>query len=155
MRLLVLASFVLVVVWSNAPAPPAFSSERSPADTTWSWPEDPRNLTVLPDDIGAAGLRSVMMSFTRGLGVRCVECHEGEEGADFLTWDFASDVKPSKAVAREMMRMTWALNQESLPAIWEETGHVPTATDELRVTCWTCHRGEKVPSSQPPPRERN
>lgn len=26
---------------------------------------------------------------------------------------------------------------------------------EMKVTCWTCHRGERIPSTTPPPRERN
>ena len=151
---LLLVVLLCTAVVSYSDVPEARSAEVTVSDTTWSWPDQPANLQVLPPTIGAAGLRGAMLSFTRSLGVRCVECHEGEEGADFLTWDFAADTKPSKEIAREMMRMTWALNQESLPAIWEETGHVPTEAEGLRVTCWTCHRGEKVPEQQAPPRER-
>jgi len=72
---------------------------------TWTWPEKPKNLQVLPKDWTGTRLRPVMTGFTRALGVRCSYCHKGEEGKPLSTYDFASDENPNKNRAREMMRM--------------------------------------------------
>ncbi|WP_412068089.1 c-type cytochrome [Rubrivirga sp. IMCC43871] len=147
MRLVVpLALFAAIVLAAYAPTPaPTPAAAASPADTTWSWPSPAQNLQVLPADTPPEQLRDVMRGFTRALGVRCEFCHVGEPGTDFLEWDFASDAKPRKAVAREMMRMTWAINTETLPAI-EGLRH----PGGMRVTCWTCHRGETTPATARP-----
>lgn len=149
--ILPLAALAAVVLAAYAPEPHAGGPEAAPADTTWSWPEVSENLQVLPADIGAEGLRDVMRGFTRGLGVRCQYCHVGEEGQDFLEWDFASDAKTHKAVARDMMRMTRQINQEALPAIDGLHGH---GDGGWRVTCYTCHRGATTPATAPPARDR-
>jgi photosynthetic reaction center cytochrome c subunit len=57
----------------------------------------------------------------------CGYCHNAP--------DYASDVKYTKRVAREMLRMTRHINTD-----W--TQHV-AATG---VTCYTCHRGQPVPA---------
>lgn len=49
--------------------------------------------------------------------------------------DLASDEKYTKVVARRMLQMTRAINQSA-------TNHV----GQTGVTCWTCHRGQAVPS---------
>ncbi len=59
----------------------------------------------------------------------CAYCH-GEEG------DFASDALYTKVVARRMIEMTRDINSS-----W--TDHVSPAG----VTCYTCHRGQNVPSN--------
>ena len=92
------------------PDPPAVL-----ADTAWVWPEHAENLQVLPDSTSAEELRHVMESFTRGLGVRCSSCHVGA-GSDFRMWDFASDAKGHKTVARGMMRMAAEINTRLVPA---------------------------------------
>ena len=147
MRLAVLLmGLALVVLAAYTPAPEAASaSAPAPADTTWSWPESPENLRVLPEDTSPERLREVMRGFTRALGVRCQYCHVGEEGEDFLTWDFASDQKGHKRITRDMMRMTWEINRETLPAIegLHDTG------EDFRVTCYTCHRGATRPATSP------
>ena len=53
-------------------------------------------------------------------------------------FDFASDEKRTKVVAREMMRMVGAINErlDSLPG---------RPTPLLNVTCGTCHRGVSRP----------
>ncbi len=43
------------------------------------------------------------------LGVRCEHCHVGE-GNDLSKFDFASDARPAKAVARKMILMLRAIN---------------------------------------------
>src|SRR5262245_20673087 len=70
------------------------------------------NLKVLPQDIPPQELRALMGTFTRGLGVRCVFCHVGEEGKPIRDEDFPKDDKPTKLKAREMMRMTQDINDK-------------------------------------------
>ncbi len=103
-----------------------------------------KNLKVLPADIPSAQLIDTMKSFTRALGVRCTQCHVGEEEKPLSTYDFASDAKPDKLIARDMMRMVHRLNTKELPAIGGLT--------EPKVTCFTCHRGSKEPATVPPPK---
>jgi photosynthetic reaction center cytochrome c subunit len=57
----------------------------------------------------------------------CVYCHNPA--------NFADDEKYTKVVARRMLQMTQAINSEWKPHV-AETG----------VTCYTCHRGQPVPS---------
>jgi photosynthetic reaction center cytochrome c subunit len=57
----------------------------------------------------------------------CNYCHNPK--------NLASDEKYTKRVARKMLLMTRRINTE-----WKS--HVA----EVGVTCWTCHRGESVPS---------
>ncbi|MFW2350900.1 photosynthetic reaction center cytochrome PufC [Qipengyuania sp.] len=57
----------------------------------------------------------------------CNYCHNPE--------NMASDEKYTKVVARQMLRMTRDINGS-----WAD--HV----GQTGVTCWTCHRGEAVPS---------
>lgn len=195
MRLaLLLAALGSVLVAAYAPGAPAPATARPAArpDSVWTWPERAENLDVLPDSTSADELRAVMESFTRALGVRCGECHVGE-GRDFRTWDFASDARPHKEVARGMMRMTMEINGDLLPDALEShdhaeppaaapagvevhrhadgTNHVHRPTSEpapehahageheaehepehaeIRVSCWTCHRGQSHPETAPP-----
>jgi photosynthetic reaction center cytochrome c subunit len=60
-----------------------------------------------------------------------------EEGCKFChnTKNLASDEKYTKVVARRMLQMTRNLNNQ-----WK------THVKETGVTCWTCHRGQAVPS---------
>lgn len=101
-----------------------------------------RNLKVLPQDITAPQLLGTMKFFAQSLGVRCSFCHVGTEGQPLSTYDFASDAKPNKDVARGMIRMVKELNG-NLPAI--------TGQADSKVTCFTCHRGSEHPATSPPP----
>lgn len=161
-----------------APAAPAGARAVLP-DSVWTWPERSQNLRVLPDTTSAATLRRTMQGFTRALGVQCSECHVGS-GRDFRTWDFASDAKPHKEVARGMMRMTTELNTRLVPAALGVHDHAAPAaeTTEIHrhadgrehvhrhaaatpehaaappaalVSCWTCHRGQSHPDTAAPP----
>ncbi len=62
--------------------------------------------------------------------VGCNYCHNAP--------DYASDVKYTKRVAREMLRMTRHINAD-----WSK--HVQ-ANGPTGVTCYTCHRGKPVPA---------
>jgi tetratricopeptide (TPR) repeat protein len=105
----------------------------------WQWPDNPKNLQVLPPGTTAQVLQRTMQGFTSGLGVRCVYCHVGEEGKDFSTFDFASDDKPEKDKARIMYRMVNAVNTQILVEL-----HGGSAST-IPVTCVTCHHGNTIP----------
>lgn len=80
-----------------------------------------------------------MRNFTFDLGVRCQYCHVGEEGQPLDRFDFVTDEKRTKVVARQMMRMVQEINRrlDSLPG---------RAAAGLQVTCNTCHRGTSRPA---------
>lgn len=107
-------------------------------------PETFRNLQVLPKDITRAQLVPIMRDFAMNLGVRCEHCHLGE-GNDLSKFDFASDARPAKAVARKMLWLTRTIN-ESL----SQSLGAPAADAGPRVTCFTCHRGAVKPLASPP-----
>jgi hypothetical protein len=88
--------------------------------------------TPVPQVIGQ------MRNFAGALGVRCQFCHVGEEGMPLDKFDFVSDQKRTKLVARQMMRMVAEINRrlDTLPG---------RPTPGLTVTCATCHRGVSRP----------
>jgi len=116
----------------------AFSPLASDAQDTWTWPEKPKNLQVLPKDWPGSRLRPVMVGFTRALGVRCSYCHKGEEGKPLSTYDFASDDNPNKNRAREMLRMLNVI-EEHLKKI------EPSGDKRVNMWCHTCHHGRPRP----------
>ena len=114
----------------------------APGGSSAQIPDEFTNLQVLPQDIEGRQLIGVMRSFAMGLGVRCTNCHVGEEGRPFSEFDFASDEKEMKRKARFMLRMTMALNDEVLPGLTEVATR---AEPPVRVQCVTCHRGVATP----------
>jgi hypothetical protein len=107
-------------------------------------PPVPTNLQVLPKDTTGPQVVQIMRGFALGLGVRCEHCHAGE-GNDLSTFDFASDAKPQKEIARRMLRMTREINAVHLanfPA--DRPANAPA------VTCYTCHRGQTKPLTAAP-----
>jgi tetratricopeptide (TPR) repeat protein len=67
----------------------------------------------------------------------------GQEGQPLGTYDFASDERRAKRVAREMMRMTRTINAETI-------SQLPDRVDPgLEVACATCHRGVTRPVPLP------
>ena len=99
------------------------------------------DLKVLPATITRPELVATMKGFAQALGVRCTFCHVGTEGQP-ATFDFASDAKPNKDIARAMLRMVIRLDSADLPAI-------PGLKDP-KVTCYTCHRGAEKPLTAAP-----
>ena len=81
-----------------------------------------------------------MKSITQALGVRCNHCHVGE-GNNLADFDFPSDENAHKGIAREMIKMVRAINNDLLPA------PMHADAEELRVTCYTCHRGQTMPAT--------
>jgi hypothetical protein len=70
-----------------------------------------------------------MGAFRAALGVQCTYCH--------VRGDFASDDNPKKNIARNMLRIAADVNS-SFP------------DGKRHVTCYTCHRGEAKPKTEPP-----
>ena len=103
------------------------------------WPPDSLvNLRVIPKSTPVMQVVGMMRNITGDLGVRCHFCHVGEEGQPLERFDFASDQKRTKVVARQMMLMVQEINArlDTLPS---------RATPLLQVTCATCHRGTSRP----------
>lgn len=100
-----------------------------------------KNIKALPADISVTALVDTMRSFTRSLGVRCTYCHVGKEGEPLSTYDFASDDRPEKNKAREMLRMVSAINGDYLSKL------VDRRSPSIGVQCATCHRGVSQPRS--------
>jgi hypothetical protein len=90
----------------------------------------PTNLKVLQVKTGSE-VSQIMRTFTAGLGVQCVYCHQ--QG------NFASDENPKKEIARHMIQMTKRINAE-------------LSGGKLRVSCYTCHRGDAEPKTAPEPK---
>lgn len=88
---------------------------------------EPKNLKVLK--VSHDELMPIMRAFSAGLGVRCDHCHVKD--------DFASDANPRKEIARNMIVMAQQVNS-----------NFPDG--KMHVTCYTCHRGETEPKTQPP-----
>ena len=101
--------------------------------------EKPQNLKVLPKDISEEELHNVMRNYSRVLGVRCNYCHESQpvEGQERPKFDFASDKKHEKEIAREMIQMTADINSKYLGKIGD--GRLE------QITCVTCHHGAAKP----------
>jgi hypothetical protein len=109
------------------------------------------NLKVLPKDISHDDLEKVMHGFNNALGVRCNFCHAAS-ATDPKKMDFASDAKPEKEQARDMMRMTLKINKKFFEA--KSNSLLDTAN---AISCKTCHHGNPHPKetlgapTMPPP----
>lgn len=106
----------------------------------------PTNLQVLPKDISTQDLMATMHAFEGALGVHCSFCHEQDAATHRM--DFASDAKPEKTAARVMMRMTHDLNTKYLTQL-------PGPSDNMKVGCGTCHRGNQMPPAFTPAPEEH
>lgn len=74
-----------------------------------------------------------MNLIVQGLGVTCNTCH--------VRNNFASEEKPEKLKARQMLEMTKAINTQFFPDYKPKDGESVLG----KVTCYTCHKGETVP----------
>jgi hypothetical protein len=106
-------------------------------------PEKFTNLKVLSPEISRPELVEIMKGFTQGLGVRCTACHMGEEGKPLKSYDFASDEKRMKQNARVMLQMVQEINSKNIPKL-----HLDAPP--IKVSCYTCHRGQKQPAITAP-----
>src|SRR5688500_1955381 len=98
-------------------------------------PEKLTNLKVFPAAMPVRALIDTMAGFTRALGVRCPYCHVGQEGQPLSTFDFASDERPTKEKARQMLRMVADINGDHLAKLADRRD--PPGSEERRVgkTC--------------------
>ena len=101
-------------------------------------PDSLVNVHVIPRSTPVIQVIGTMRNFSGNLGVRCQFCHVGEEGQPLEQFDFVSDQKRNKLVARQMMRMVQEINRrvDTIP----QRGSPPVV-----VTCATCHRGVSRP----------
>jgi hypothetical protein len=91
-----------------------------------------KNIKVLTG-MPQSQLIPVMNFFAASMGRRCNYCHVNNQGQ----WDYASDAKPEKTSAREMVKLVMDINK---------------TTERLKldpVSCYTCHRGRTSPQSIP------
>ena len=130
------AAFLAAIATAQAPAPPA--APAGPAAPQY------KNLQVLSKDITQDQLFPIMKGFSQALGVRCLHCHVGEEGKPMSTFDFASDAKKEKLVARKMLLMVHRINEQDFGV---------KEFKDVKVTCYTCHRGALKPLTSAPPAE--
>ena len=102
-------------------------------------PDSFTNLKVLPKNISQRDLITMMRGFTGALGVRCQYCHVGREGMPLDSFNFKSDDKRTKRVARVMIDMLNHINDEHLADVPDRP------TPHVVVRCETCHRGVSRP----------
>ena len=112
------------------------------AATNISKPDDEpyTNLQVLPKDISHADMQKIMVDeFEDSIGVSCGFCHAQKKDSDKL--DYASDAKPEKQIARQMLKMTLNLNRDYFKIENPSIG----IQSNVAVTCNTCHKGDTFP----------
>jgi hypothetical protein len=85
-----------------------------------------KNVQVM-QDAPAATFTSRMLFMANSLGVNCDHCHNRA--------DMASDEKPTKVQAREMLKMVLALEKDYFG-------------EQAKVNCFTCHRGSTKPATE-------
>ncbi len=119
-----LAALVALFAFSQAPA---------------QIPDKFTNLQILDKDSNRAQVVGQMRMFAGALGVRCNHCHLGENAATLEGFDFASDEKEAKRIARLMMKMVQDINSNHLGGIGR--------AEHLKVNCVSCHRGLTKPQS--------
>jgi hypothetical protein len=108
-------------------------------------PPPPHNLKVLPASTTTEQILPIMRNFAAALGQNCGYCHVWT-GPGLPTNDYASDEKPTKEVARVMMKMAGDINNTL------RTNIKGKAPDQItRVQCMTCHRGKAIPELPEPP----
>ena len=90
------------------------------------------NLQVL-DFESERELKKYMKNISKDLGVKCKFCHDiNDKSID----------TPHKIVAREMIKMQMDLNKRFFKQIGDS---LLQHENTLQISCWTCHRGTKLP----------
>ncbi len=117
----------------------ALIANRLPAQASGHWPPDSLvNTHIIPRSTSVTQVVGTMRNYASYLGVRCQYCHVGEEGQPLERFDFPSDQKRAKLVARQMMRMVEEINRriDTIPG---------RPSPGVQVTCGTCHHGVARP----------
>ena len=127
------ASVLSIAAGTHLPASTPTGSPRS----GWSQEKPPgqtfKNVQVLKD-LNDVQLNNTMQFVAASLGVSCDHCHVTAQQGN---WPMERDDKQTKRTAREMMRMTLAINAQNF-------------NSEKVVTCATCHQGHDKPTGIPP-----
>ena len=119
------ATAVILGILAATGVAAAQQSSQGPAGAATGQPS--RTIQVLTD-VPRDQILATMRVISASLGVECEFCHESNRTLN----------TEKKDVARKMMTMTLALNNASFGA-------------QLRVTCYTCHRGSSTPLAAPTP----
>lgn len=127
MKIVVVASFLIFAPGLISPV-----SAQTPTPTVVDSPA----VKVLTGLL-APQFQEEMNFITQALGVTCGTCH--------ARGNFASEEKPEKLTARRMLEMTRGINKQFFP------DHKPKEGESVlgRVTCYTCHQGERTPKLPP------
>jgi len=134
-----LGIFVIAGVRASAQAP-------APAN---NFPQTFTNLQVWPKDTSPAVIQQFMNAFGDSLGITCDYCHVKRADGKF---DFASDDKREKVVARRMILLRDSINVELPAIVGKRAGAGTTSVNgypdaPVRVLCSSCHRGLPIPRS--------
>jgi len=125
---------VALIVSASSPHPRTGpSSHRSGPNQDKPVGKTFKNVQVLKD-LNDEQLNNTMQFVAASLGVFCDHCHVTTQQGN---WPMERDDKKTKRTAREMMRMTLAINAQNFH-------------NETAVTCATCHQGHEKPNGVPP-----
>src|SRR5262245_46305369 len=105
------------------------------------------NLQVWPADTPRPVILNFMNAFNRSLGITCDYCHVQRDGK----FDFASDEKREKRVARKMILFRDSINVELAAIVDKPVTAGPTSVEArpgapTRVLCASCHHGLPIPA---------
>lgn len=109
---------------------PAQTPAAAPPEQTIAQEGREKNVKLL-GDLPVSQFIPVMNYFAVSMGRRCNYCHVNTNGQ----WDYASDAKPEKNNAREMIKLVLDTNK-TLQGLRLDP-----------IACYTCHRGRNSPQS--------
>jgi hypothetical protein len=110
-----------------------------------------KNMVFLPSN---ADTFLVMPAFRAAIGVECNFCHVfGDQLERGHADERELDGNPKKVIARSMIGMVRQINaalfpQDNVDIVFAASSIVPEG--KRYVTCYTCHRGNHLPVSEPP-----
>ena len=110
----------------------AFGRDLAAQEKTIAQEGREKNVKLL-GDLPVSQFIPVMNYFAASMGRRCNFCHVNNQGQ----WDYASDAKPEKNTAREMIKLVF------------DTNNRLTTLKLDPIACYTCHRGRNSPQSIP------
>jgi len=135
----------LAVVALAASGPAAGQQKEFVVPPDWK-PEKLTNIQALPKEITPDDLMKQMRHFNESLNVGCVFCHQGPVDGPIEKFDFASDRKERHKIARSMIVMTSDINTKYPEGMGDFDATAP------KTTCATCHRRNRHPETEPPPK---
>ena len=94
------------------------------------------NLKILPKNISKQQLDKVMDEFKDALGVKCSFCHIHKKD-DPRQWDYPSDEKPEKNIARKMITLSNKINKK----FFHGKSKYGQENALMEIHCVTCHHG--------------